>query len=203
MHPPQRRRLIEQAVIPSRISPRLFRQFRVHKKPENAQPVIHAHDNHALLRQMCPILPRLRSRARGESSPINPNHHRQLRPRSFRRSPHIQRQAVFTAARVVKLHVTVNFSLHAVRAELRNSPHPTPFRRGHRRLPAQLSHRRRSVGDAQKRANRTVFLAFDLARLGLHLQGGRGPKQSRRRGQHCPRQQRSANHLRFHTFSQA
>src|SRR5208282_6204483 len=129
MYPLQRRRLVEQTVIARGVPPGLLRQFRMYKKTKNSQPVVHAHNNDTMLCEMRAILPRLGSRARNESSAINPYHHRKLRAASFRRSPHVQKQAVFAGAGVAKNHVAKNVSLHAVRTELRGVAHARPFRR--------------------------------------------------------------------------
>src|SRR6266567_6950079 len=110
---------------------------------------------------MYSILPRLRGRARGESAAINPNHHRQLRPRVFRWNPDIEKQAIFAAAGVAKVHVAKNSSLHAMRAKLRGLAHAAPFCCGCRRLPAQFADRGRSVWDSKKYVDCSVLLALD------------------------------------------
>lgn len=173
----------------------------MHKKSENAQPVVHADHDHALLRQVRAILPSLGSCARGEASAINPHHHRQLRARRFRRDPHIQRQAVFTAAGIAKVHVAIDSSLHAVRAELRGFAHAHPRCRGHRWFPPQIADWRRGIRDPEKRVDGSIIFTLNHARSSFHLWRRRCRKQRQRGGQHYPHTQRPANARRVHALS--
>ena len=171
LHPLQRRYLIEQTVIPRRIPPRLFRQFRMYKESKNAQAVIHGDDDHALLRQNRSILSLLRSRPRYKPSSINPDHDRQLRRRRFRGRPDIQRQAILTASGIPEDHVVKDPRLHAACAKFRGLADSSPLRWGHRRLPTQVAHRRRCVRNSEKSRDRAraCFLALDQTRHGRGL----------------------------------
>ena len=170
MHPLERRQLVKQAIISGRIPAGLFRQLRVNQETENAEAIIHRHDHYALLRQMCAVLPRLGGCPRHESSAIDPNHHRQFfAGLRLGGNPHVQRQAVFTAACIAKFHIAKYFSLHAVRAKFRRLAHSGPLRHGCRRFPSQIANRWCSVWNSKKRANRTIILALDNATVSFHL----------------------------------
>ena len=131
---------------------RLLCQFRVRKKSKYPQPVIHAHNHHALVRQHFAVLPRLRSRPRLETAAINPHHHRQLRVRLRRRRPHIQIKAIFARPCIAIPHIFERIPLHAAVAKLRRLPHALPIRRRLRLLPSHRAHRRRRIRTPRKSA---------------------------------------------------
>src|SRR5580693_6356758 len=196
MHPAQRRQLIEQSVISRRMVLGFFRQLRMHKKSKHSQPVIHADHDHTLLRQNFSMLPRFRSSTRHESTTINPHHHRKLRLRRLRRYPHIQRQTIFTPARIGEHHVAVNVGLHAMRSKFRSLAHPVPLRRGHRRFPPQITHRRCRVRDAEKRMHLPYFLPFHQTGSRLHLQSRLRLRRKRRRKNTCSQHRQHSKYSR-------
>ncbi len=140
-----------------------LRQFRMHHESENSEAVVHRNDDDALLSQMRTLLPDLGRGTGDEAATVNPDHDGQLRFHVFIRNPDVQGEAIFARPGIVKYHVAEDFSLHAVRTELRGFLHASPLRGGSWSLPAQLADRRRGVRNAEEDFDLTVVLAFDSA----------------------------------------
>src|SRR5208282_6875538 len=107
------------------------------EKPEDAQPVVHAHNHDSLFREHFTILTRLGRRACSEASAINPDHYREMSARGRRGSPYIQIQTILARPAIAKRHIAKNIALHAARAELRSLFHALPVRGGLRRSPSK------------------------------------------------------------------
>src|SRR5258708_30430133 len=75
-HPAQRRDLIEHRVVAVSMMLRLGGQLRKRKNSSDNQPVIYAHQHHALLGQYLPVRGRNPTDAPGEAPPLNPKHDR-------------------------------------------------------------------------------------------------------------------------------
>src|SRR3984893_10736508 len=155
------------------------------KKSKNSQPVIDAHDHHALVRQMLAILPWFRSRSRLKTPAINPHHHRPLRLCRNPRGPHVQIQAILARPNIAKLHVLINSRLHAPRAKFSSLPQALPRSYRLRRFPPQFPdgwRRKRYTLKNHYFSIRAVG-ARHQARLRAHLHlraKGANPKQHHR-----------------------
>ena len=128
---------------------------------------------------------------------MNPEHHRQLAAfRGICGRVDVQEQAILAGSAVREDHVVEGANLGAVRAELRRVALALPLRRRLRRLPAQIAHRRRCIGQPQKRLDLAVVehLAMHFAMLGLYRQ--RVGLNRRRQPQRQPRHSKSAYSLR-------
>jgi hypothetical protein len=167
-----------------------------------------------------PILPWLGGAARVVPAAINPDHHGQACSRlGIGRRPDVQVQAVLAGARVAKDHVGIQVCLHAAMAEVCGIAYAGPLRRRLRRLPAQRSHGRGGVRDAEKRPGLTrcwallvrLQLARDRARRCTHHERwrscgrrcpGRGKSCHRDRRHQCNREQgRTDGHHRAPVYS--
>src|SRR6202034_265314 len=74
VHPSQRRKLIEQSVIPSGVCGRFARKFRMSEKAEHTQAIIKGDDNDALLSQNVTGVERSGTRSAIQTPTINPDH---------------------------------------------------------------------------------------------------------------------------------
>ncbi len=133
--------------------PRFLGQLGMGIEAKNSEPVIHADHHNTLARQLLTVLPRLRGSSCLKTAAVNPDHYRKLVVPGFRGRPDIQIQAVLAHARVLEHHVPENIVLHAACAEMVRLLHAGPGRNRLRRLPTQIAHRRRGIGNAQVSAD--------------------------------------------------
>ena len=104
---------------------------------------------------------------------MNPEHHRQLAVAfGIGRRIDVQVEAILALSRVRKSHVVVNVPLKAMPSKFGGIPHALPLGQRHWRLPAQIAHRRRRIGQPQERLHLAVVdgLAGNFALFGLYLQ---------------------------------
>ena len=145
LHPLERRDGVHQPVVARRIAVRFLAQFGMGEKAEYSQPVIDRHQDDALTRQFFSVVKQHGAGAVAEASAVNPHHHRKFVGRGFRRSPHVEVEAVLAALGLPRIGAQ---RLHAPRLELVHFAHAGPFRGRPRRMPAQIADRRRRVGNA-------------------------------------------------------
>ena len=77
LDPPQRRDLIEHAVVARRVAAGLARQLGMREEPEHAEPVVERDEHHALARERLAVVARLGAGAGLKAAAVNPHHHRQ------------------------------------------------------------------------------------------------------------------------------
>ncbi len=131
---------------------RLFGELRVRHPSQDAEPVIHAHHNHASLGDRVAVIDGLRRGARDPAAPVDPDHHGKPLGCRRRRSPDVQVKAVLAGndePAIPRPVVRRRGPLDARRREAIGGAYAGPRLDRLRRTPAQVADRRRSVGNAQ------------------------------------------------------
>ena len=154
---------------------RLCCQLGMDEEAEDAEAVVHGDDDYIAMREKLSVLAGFGGTSGLEATAVNPDHYGKATLLRIGRSPDVQREAVFARAGIVKDHVCINNRLHAVRAERGRVAHALPFGRRLRRLPAERSDRRSSVGNSfecadflvrGERSAHFTFVSFYLQRIG-------------------------------------
>ncbi len=168
------------------------------EKTERAEPIVDRHDDDLRMRREVgavvdvdagdPIAARLPR----EVATVDEHHHGQRAAR-VRRSPHVERQAIFAADRGV-VGVLRAARLHALVTEAGRGANAGPRRGGLRRPPAQRPDRRRRIRDAAPRQRRIAAHPAKVAGFNPH-EFGRTRRPSRRgcRRRGDPRRARREN----------
>ena len=143
LNPLQGRDHVEQAVVPGHVLGRLRAQLRMREEAQNPHPISDSDQHHAALGQLVAAVDRDRRGAAVEAASVNPDQHRDAILRRFRRSPHIQVQAIFAQAAGRR----TEHGLHAPGRELIALARSLPFRGGPGLAPSKIAHRRRREGN--------------------------------------------------------
>ena len=128
------------------------------EKPQRPQPIVDADQHHALLGQGAAVIHGQVAVADAQGAAVNPDHHRPGVSR-FGPGPDVQVQAVLAALQLAAAVDAVDDGLPAGRSEGGGVPRLLPGSRASRRLPAQVPHRRRRVGDAAKHPHAVLGFA--------------------------------------------
>ena len=171
LHPLQCRHLIEQAVIAGRVMRRARGQLGVGEEAENAEPIIHRHDDDPASCKRGAVVALLRSVAGHEPAAIDIHQDRQFAaPRAVEpgRSPDIQIETVLARRGRAEHHVGEERLLHAARPELGGVADARPAGDRLRLAPPQIACRWRCKRNAPEDPQRRwpgLCHALELAAL--------------------------------------
>ena len=178
LHPLQRRDLIVQPLVARSAVGGFRAERRVGEEAEQTQAVVDGHQHHAVPRQLLTIVEGCARRAHDEAAAVDPHHHWAPFVGLARASPHVEIEAVFVLwHRLAAVEALDGGRMRARRRLLRGVPLAFPSGRRHRRLPAQVAHWRRSVGDALEGKHGAV-----LGAAAAQHAGGRGDGFAERGG---------------------
>ena len=160
VHPPERHRLVEQAVAGCRLEVFAAGYRRKVHEAVHVQAVVDVHQDDVALRlnEVGSVVAKLRTRTDGISSAVNPDHHRLLLGLVVGVKPDVQVEAVLGG--LLLYGIRIAFCAESTLSVVLRLKDPVARVHVLRCLEAALSHWRLRVGDAQPRRN-PVLLSSD------------------------------------------